>query len=188
MQKIYCHRDGHDKTKNGPTKQYMERQINSNTTKYEDSSMPCLANNVIYGCETWTTKKADDRKIEAAEMWFYRRLLRVKWTERKTNDSILKELGTHKRLLTIISKRKLKYIGHASRNKNTDLMKTIIQGKIEPQRRKGRPSTSYINSINRSLDLSLQNISQASQDRKRWQKIVRTRCSAANIDNHDADR
>ena len=143
---------------------------------------------MLYGCETWTTKKADDNKIEAAEMWFYRRLLRVKWTERRTNESVLQELGTMRMLSSIINKRKLKYIGHASRNQNTQLMKQVFQGKIQSQRKKGRPSASYINSLNKSLGLKLQSISRDSQDREKWKQIVWSTCAAANIEHDDADR
>ena len=97
---------------------------------------------MLYGCETWTTKQAEDKKIEAAEMWFYRRLLRVSWTERRTNVSILQELGRDRMLLNIINQRRLKYIGHAMRNTKTDLMKTVFQGKVQSKRRQGRPPAS----------------------------------------------
>ena len=92
---------------------------------------------MLYGCETWTTKKAEEKRIEAAEMWFYRRLLRVSWTEHRTNDNILQELGMQKCLLNVITKRKLNYLGHAIRNKNAELMRTVLQGKIQSQRKKG---------------------------------------------------
>ena len=143
---------------------------------------------MLYGCETWTTKTTDDKKIEAAEMWFYRRLLQIKWTERRTNDSILKELGIQKCLLTTINKRKMKYIGHPARNENTQLMKTVLEGKIQSKRKKGRPSASYINSLNKSLGLKLQSISRDSQDREKWKQIVWSTCAAANIEHDDADR
>ena len=102
--------------------------------------LECLVRPVtLYGCETWTMRKKDEKRIEAAEMWFYRRLLRISWTERRTNESVLQELGIDKRLLPTVAQRKLKYVGHASRNKATDLMKTVLQGKIQSQRKKGRP-------------------------------------------------
>ena len=68
---------------------------------------------MLYGCESWTQRKDDEKRIEAAEMWFYRRLLRVSWTDRRTNESILQELGTTRKLLTLIKERKLRYVGHA---------------------------------------------------------------------------
>ena len=98
---------------------------------------------LLYGCETWTMKKAEEKRIEAAELWFYRRLLRVSWKDRRTNDSILEELGTDRKILPLIKERKLKYLGHASRNTKTSLMKTILEGKTESRRGKGRPPASY---------------------------------------------
>ena len=143
---------------------------------------------MLYGCESWTTKKADDIRIEAAEMWFYRRLLRISWTERRTNESVLQELGRNKKLLSITQQRKLKYIGHASRNKNTDLMKTVLQGKIEAKRKKGRPAATYIGSLNKSLGIKLQTTSQDSQNRERWRTIVKSACVAPTIGIDDGDR
>ena len=150
--------------------------------------MECLVWPImLYGWETWTTRKAKEKKIEAAWMWFYRRLLRISWTERRTNESVLQELGRGRKLLTLINKRKLKYVGHASRNTQTDLMKTVLQGKVESKRRKGRPPANYINKL-RSLGVSLQRTSQESQDRDIWRRTVDASCLAAIITNDDADR
>ena len=151
--------------------------------------MKCLVWPVmLYGSETWTTRKKDENKIEAAEMWFFRRLLRVKWTERRKNDSILAELKTTKTLLSLIQKRKLTYLGHALRNKNTDLMKTVVQGKMETGRRRGRPPASYIKSVTAACGAGLQKISWQCEDREEWRTKVRGTCRAANIDNDEADR
>ncbi|GFS09884.1 endonuclease-reverse transcriptase [Elysia marginata] len=89
---------------------------------------------MLYGCETWTIRKADESKIEAAEMWFFRRLLRVSWKDRRTNGNVLAEMGTGRTLLSLVKERRLKYIGHAERNTKTDLMKTIFEGKTEAKR------------------------------------------------------
>ena len=142
----------------------------------------------LYGCETWTMRKKDEKRIEAAEMWFYRRLLRISWTERRTNESVLQELGIDKRLLPTVAQRKLKYVGHASRNKATDLMKTVLQGKIQSQRKKGRPPATYVSSLRKSFGITLQGTSQDSQDREEWRSIVMQACQAANIENDEADR
>ena len=168
------------------------------TNVWKDRSIPTLLKTkileslvwpiMLYGCESWTTKKADDIRIEAAEMWFYRRLLRISWTERRTNESVLQELGRNKKLLSITQQRKLKYIGHASRNKNTDLMKTVLQGKIEAKRKKGRPAATYIGSLNKSLGIKLQTTSQDSQNRERWRTIVKSACVAPTIGIDDGDR
>ena len=99
---------------------------------------------VLYGSEVWALRKDDENRIQAAEKWFYRRLLRVKWTDKRTNESVLKELGVQCLMLSEISKKRLKYLGHANRNTKTDLMTTVLQGKVEAKRNQGRPPTSYI--------------------------------------------
>jgi len=102
---------------------------------------------VLYGNEAWALRKDDENRIQAAEMWFYRRLLRVKWTDKRTNESVLKELGVQRLMLSKISKRRLKYLGHANRNTKTDLMTTVLQGKVEAKRNQGRPPTSCIDNV-----------------------------------------
>ena len=86
----------------------------------------------MYWSEAWALRKDDENRIQEAEMWFYRRLLRVKWTDKRTNESVLKELGVQRLMLFEISKKRLKYLGHANhRNTKTDLMTTVLQGKVE---------------------------------------------------------
>merc|ERR1711860_448944 len=99
---------------------------------------------MLYGSESWTLRCEENNKINASEMWFYRRLLRVKWTDKRTNDSILVELNTNRILLTEINKRRLKYVGHAVRHKNTTLMSTVLMGKIEGKRKRGRPAKNLV--------------------------------------------
>ena len=120
---------------------------------------------MLYGCEAWTHRKADDKKIEAAEMWFYRRLLRVTWTDRRTNFSILEELGTTRMLLNIMYQRKLRYVGHALRNPKTDLMSTVFQGKLNAKRNAGRPPASLLQNLKTSSGLNIQQVVHRSQDR-----------------------
>ena len=143
---------------------------------------------MLYGCEAWTQKKADDKRIEAAEMQLYRRLLRVSWTDRRTNESILNKLGTGRKLLSIIKKRKLNYIGHATRNEKTSLMTVAYQGKVEAKRNKGRPPTSLLGNITASSGLSIHEVASLSKDRVQWRRIVSSLDAAANIDPGDADR
>ncbi|GFR76334.1 endonuclease-reverse transcriptase [Elysia marginata] len=143
---------------------------------------------MLYGCETWTMRKADELKIEAAEMWFFRRLLRVSWKDRRTNGNELAEMGTGRTLLSLVKERRLKYIGHAERNTKTDLMKTIFEGKTEAKRGRGRPSLSYVDQVSKATGLKLQSISQKSQDRVIWRGIVKSSCAAANINPDDAAR
>ena len=127
---------------------------------------------VLYGCEAWTLKQDDQNRIHAVEMWLYRRLLRVSWKEKRTNDSILEELGVTRKLLSEVQKRRLRYTGHALRNTKTDLMKTVLQGKFAGKRRQGRPSTTLINNIEKSSGLSLHKMSQRSRDRSKWRAVV----------------
>ena len=133
-------------------------------------------------------KKEDERRVEAAELWFYRRLLRVKWTDRRSNESILNELGTIRKLLVLIQRRKLKYAGHAIRNVRTDLMSTVLQGKVEGKRNRGRPPASLASNITKTSGKKLQEVVRLSQDRECWREVVRTSCAAANTVTGDADR
>ncbi|GFS01385.1 endonuclease-reverse transcriptase [Elysia marginata] len=142
---------------------------------------------MLYGCETWTMRKADELKIETAEMWFFRRLLRVSWKDRRTNGNVLAEMGTGSTLLSLVKERRLKYIGHAERNAKTDLMKTIFGGKTA-KRGRGRPSLSYFDQVSKATGLKLQSILQKSQDKVIWRGIVKSSCAAANINPDDAAR
>ena len=143
---------------------------------------------MIYGCEAWTLKKADTKRIEAAEMWFYRRLLRISWTERRTNQSILDQLAVKRELLAYMNKRKLKYVGHAIRNERTNLMSTVLQGRIDAGRKQGRPPTSYIDNIKEISGLKLNEVVKESRNREGWRKVVETSGVAANIAPDDADK
>ncbi|RUS69941.1 hypothetical protein EGW08_022297 [Elysia chlorotica] len=127
---------------------------------------------VLYGCEAWTLKQEEQNRIHATEMWLYRRLLRVSWKEKRTNDSILKELGVTRKLLSEIHKRRLRYTDHAIRNTKTDLMKPVLQGKFAGKKGKGRPPTTLIDNIEKSSGLSLHQISQRSRDRNKWRAVV----------------
>ena len=91
---------------------------------------------VMYGCESWTIKKAEHQRIDAFELWCWRRLLRVPWTARRLNQSILKEIGPEYSLEELMLKLKLQYFGHLMRTDSTE--KTLLLGKIEGRRRRGR--------------------------------------------------
>ena len=123
-------------------------------------------------------------------MWFYRRLLRVSWKDKRTNESILKQLGVTRILMTKIMQRKLKYTGHALCNTNTDLMKSVLVGKIEPKRKQGTPPMSLISNITKSTGMKLHEVNRASQDRTEWRRKVLSVSygAAATIDNDYADR
>jgi len=126
---------------------------------------------LLYGSEALTLRTLERNKINTAGMYFYRRLLRVKWSERKTNPSILDKLSVQRQILAETDKRKLSYVCHSNRNTQTNLMKAVIQGKVEGRRKKrGRPPTSsYIANITEISGLGgeLQERVELSRDRVR---------------------
>ena len=109
---------------------------------------------VTYGCESWTIKKAESRRIDAFELWCWRRLLRVPWTARSSNQSILKENSPGCSLERLMLKLKIQYFGHLMRR--TDLLeKTLMLGNIEGRRRRGRQRMRWLDGITDSMDVSL---------------------------------
>ena len=109
---------------------------------------------VMYGCESWTIKKAEHRRIDAFELWCWRRLLRVPWTARRSNQSILKEISPVYLLERLILKLKLQYFGHLMR-KADSFEKTLMLGKIEGRRRRGQQRMRWLDGITDSVDMSL---------------------------------
>ena len=108
---------------------------------------------VIYGCESWTIKKAECRRIDAFELWCWRRLLRNPWTARRSNQSILKEISPEYSLKGLMLKLKLQYFGHLMRRADS-LEKTLMLGKIEGRRRRGRQRMRWLEGITDSMDMS----------------------------------
>ena len=109
---------------------------------------------VMYGCESWTVKKAEHRRIDAIEVWCWRSLLRVPWTARRSNQSILKEISPGISLEGILLKLKLQYVGHLMRRVNS-LEKTLMLGGIGGRRRRGRPRMRWLDGIPDSMDVCL---------------------------------
>ena len=109
---------------------------------------------VMYGCESWTVKKAERRRIDAFELWCWRRLLRVPWTARRSNQSILKEISPDYSLEGLMLKLKLQYFGHLIRRVDS-LEKTLMLGGIEGRRRRGRQRMRWLDGIINSMDMSL---------------------------------
>ena len=109
---------------------------------------------VMYGCESWTIKKAECQKIDAFELWSWRRLLRVPWTTRRSNQSILKEISPAYSLEGLMLKLKLQYFGHLMQRTDS-LEKTLMLGKIEGRRRRGRQRMRWLDGITNSIDMSL---------------------------------
>jgi len=130
---------------------------------------------LLYGLESWTLKVTDMNKIEAFEMWTYRRILKISWTSRVTNSEVLNKLGKQRELLLTMKKRKVAYFGHVIRGQKYELLQLIVQGKIEGKRGVGRKQMSWLRNIRNWTNIrTIENLVHTAMDREQYNNVIQS--------------
>ena len=135
-----------------------------------------------YGVETWTLKKADRDRIDAFEMWCWRKMLQIPWFAFRTNESILRELNVKTRLSSLCLRRILEFFGHIARKEGHNLEQLMVTGKVDGRRPRGRSPIRWSDQIRTSLNTNLHEALHGAKDRHRWRDIVRTKILRGNHD------
>ena len=133
---------------------------------------------LLYGCENWTITEALRNRLEAAEMWFIRRMLRISWRAKKTNEFVLKEAGVKRSLNQTIRKRQMEFVGHLNRHKGLEHL--ALTGKINGKRSRGKPRITFLESLNSwATENKMDNISflRLSENRDNWHNVITDVCS-----------
>ncbi|KAJ0174897.1 hypothetical protein K1T71_010005 [Dendrolimus kikuchii] len=127
----------------------------------------------LYGAETWTIRESERKKIDALEMWCWRRMLRLAWTQFRTNVSILEELDIKQRLSSIVQGRILTFFGHITRREDTSVERLVVQGKVEGTRARGRSPMRWTDQIKSALNGPLHECTRKATVREEWRRIVK---------------
>ena len=125
-----------------------------------------------YGAETWTIGKAMCKRLSAFELWTYRRILKISWKDKITNEDVLKRVNAKNRLIKIIQTKKLKYFGHISRQNGSSLHRIILDGKVDGTKSRGRPRTSWSSNVVKWTGLLYHQAVRIAQNRKEWRAIA----------------
>lgn len=178
-------------TKDGYSRKEINRRISIGRTavtkldkiiKDKDISVPLKVKlietlvfpTVTYGSESWTVLERDRKRIDAFELWKWRKLLRISWTEKRTNKSVLEDIKPTRSLEAMVVRRKLQYFGHVMRNQGS-LEHDIMIGQVEGSRKQGKPRTRWIDDVKKIVNLSWEAITHIVKDRKEWRKLTEVR-------------
>ena len=129
----------------------------------------------LYACETWTLTACLEKKIDAFEMWTYRRILKIPWTRRKTNIDVLIDVGVRtRRLLAEVKQRKMRYYGHARRHNN--IQKMVMEGKIEGKRSRGKQRNNWLENVKTITGKKMKECCEIAMEREEWRTMVSNLC------------